>query len=132
MSKQQQGPPPAAPPSYFEAVGGVPPANPYVPPPTGNLYTQQPQGGNAPQMIVTTVVPVGPGSTHMVCPHCHAEIDTAVRTEPGLLAWLSGGLLLLMGCWLGCCLIPCCIPECMSTHHNCPNCKAYLGRFSRF
>ena len=48
-------------------------------------------------IIVTTVVPVGPGVTHMVCPHCHAEIDTAVRTEPGLLAWLSGGLLLLMG-----------------------------------
>ena len=42
MSKQQ-GPPPAAPPSYFEAVGGVPPANPYVPP-AGNPYTQQPQG----------------------------------------------------------------------------------------
>nr|CAG4636191.1 EOG090X06NK [Eubosmina coregoni] len=41
MSKQQ-GPPPAAPPSYFEAVGGVPPANPYVPP-AGNPYTQQPQ-----------------------------------------------------------------------------------------
>lgn len=32
-----------------------------------------------------------------VCPHCHAEIDTAVRSEPGLIAWLSGGLLVLFG-----------------------------------
>jgi len=55
------------------------------------------QTGAGQPIIVTTVVPVGPGVTHMVCPHCHAEIDTAVRTEPGLLAWLSGGLLLLMG-----------------------------------
>nr|CAH0109095.1 unnamed protein product [Daphnia galeata] len=78
MSKQ--GPPPAAPPSYMEAVGGVNPSSPFTP--HQNVTNQQP-------IIVTTVIPV--------CPHCHAEIDTSVRTEPGLIAWLSGGLLVLFG-----------------------------------
>ncbi|GLV33652.1 uncharacterized protein CBL_11462 [Carabus blaptoides fortunei] len=115
------GPPPAAPPSYAQAVGGVPPTSPYVP---THSFTGGPQ-------IVTTVVPVGPQPTHMICPHCHAEIDTSTKTEPGVIAYISGIIICLLGCPLGCCLIPCCIDECMDVHHNCPNCKAYLGRFRR-
>lgn len=116
----KHGPPPAAPPSYAEAVGGVPPSSPFTPPAAPG------------PTIVTTVVPVGPQTTHMVCPSCHAEIDTSVRSEPSLMAWITGGLLVFFGCWLGCCLIPCCIPECMDNHHTCPNCKAYLGRYRHF
>ncbi|KAK7870052.1 hypothetical protein R5R35_012007 [Gryllus longicercus] len=115
-------PPPAAPPSYSQAVGGVPPSSPFIPP------TQSIHGGPT---IVTTVVPVGPQATHMICPYCQAEVDTATRTEPGLIAYLSGIVIAILGCWLGCCLIPCCIPECMDVHHSCPNCKAYLGRYRR-
>lgn len=114
-------PPQSAPPSYAQAVGGVPPANPY----TANI--PQP---SAPQ-IITTVVPVGPQTTHMICPSCHAEINTQTTTSPGLIAYVSGFLIALFGCWLGCCLIPCCIDECMDVHHTCPNCKAYLGRHRR-
>ena len=33
--------------------------------------------------IVTTIIPVGPRPTHMVCPHCHAEILTSTKTTPG-------------------------------------------------
>lgn len=115
------GPPPAAPPSYSQAVGGVPPSSPFTP---GHSLSGGPT-------IVTTVVPVGPQPTHMICPYCHAEIDTATKTEPGLIAYISGVVIALLGCWLGCCLIPCCIDDCMDVHHNCPNCKAYLGRFRR-
>lgn len=114
-------PPPSAPPSYAQAVGGVPPASPYtatVPQPTGPA-------------IITTVVPVGPQTTHMICPSCHSEINTQTTTSPGLIAYVSGFLIALFGCWLGCCLIPCCIDECMDVHHTCPNCKAYLGRHRR-
>lgn len=122
-------PPPSAPPSYAQAVGGVPPSSPYVP--QNAAITQ----------IVTTVVPIGPHPTHMICPSCHAEIDTSVRREPGLIAYVSGFVLALMGyvfrwhaltwhmiinidctnlmifqfissCWIGCCLIPCCVDEC--------------------
>ncbi|XP_044732931.1 LITAF domain-containing protein [Chrysoperla carnea] len=115
------GPPPtAAPPSYAQAVGGVPPSSPF-----------QPHHTVAGPQILTTVVPVGPQPTHMICPHCHAEVDTTTRTEPGVIAYISSVVIALLGCWLGCCLIPCCIDECMDVHHTCPNCKAYLGRFRR-
>lgn len=129
MSKQQAPPPsygfavppPSAPPSYAQAVGGVPPASPFIP----NVPQQ-----NGPT-IITTVVPVGPASTHMICPSCHAEINSQTTTSPGLIAYVSGFLIALFGCWLGCCLIPCCIDECMDVHHTCPHCKAYLGRHRR-
>lgn len=114
-------PPPAAPPSYSEAVGGVPPSSPFV-------QSSQPVPGPT---IVTTVVPVGPGTTHMICPCCHAEIDTATKTEPGLIAYFSGVVIFLLGGWLGCCLIPCCIPECMDVQHTCPHCGTYLGTYRR-
>ncbi|XP_072930513.1 LITAF domain-containing protein [Epargyreus clarus] len=114
-------PPPAAPPSYSQAVGGVGPSSPYTP-----QYT--PSSG--PQ-IVTTVVPVGPQPTHMICPSCHAEIDTETKTKPGLIAMVSGAIIFILGCFCGCCLIPCCIESCMDVHHSCPNCSAYLGRYRR-
>jgi hypothetical protein len=114
-------PPPAAPPSYSEAMGGVAPSAPLTP---GQQITPGPT-------IVTTIIPVGPRSTHMVCPHCHAEILTATKTTPGLIAYISGTLIAVLGCFWGCCLIPCCFDECMDVHHTCPNCKAFLGRFRR-
>ncbi|XP_055686908.1 LITAF domain-containing protein [Lutzomyia longipalpis] len=114
-------PPPSAPPSYAQAVGGVPPVSPFTPQTNTTV----------PTAIVTTVVPIGPHTTHMICPSCHAEINTQTRTEPGPIAYLSGLVIALLGCWLGCCLIPCCIDECMDVHHTCPNCKAYLGRHRR-
>lgn len=78
-------PPPSAPPSYAQAVGGVPPSSPFVP---QNAATTQ---------IVTTVVPIGPHPTHMICPSCHAEIDTRIRREPGLIAYVSGFVIALLG-----------------------------------
>lgn len=114
-------PPPSAPPSYQEAVGGVKPTSPFTPivHPVTNTT------------ILTTVVPIGRSATHMICPSCNAEIETTTRTEPGMIAYLSGFVIALLGCWLGCCLIPCCIDECMDVHHTCPNCKTYLGRNRR-
>uniref|UniRef100_A0A182R1C4 LITAF domain-containing protein n=1 Tax=Anopheles farauti TaxID=69004 RepID=A0A182R1C4_9DIPT len=114
-------PPQSAPPSYAQAVGGVPPSSPFTP--------QQPVLTGA--QIVTTVVPIGPQSTHMICPSCHAEVNTKTTTSPGMIAYVSGFLIGLFGCWLGCCLIPCCIDECMDVHHTCPRCEAYLGRHRR-
>jgi len=115
------GPPPAAPPSYTQAVGGVPPTSPYVP---QHAFVQR-----GPE-ILTTVVPLGPEPTHMICTHCHAEIDSSTRSEPGLVAYVVGALICLV-CPCGCCFIPCCIDKCMDVHHYCPNCNAYLGRYKR-
>nr|XP_045583330.1 uncharacterized protein LOC123746101 isoform X1 [Procambarus clarkii] len=85
----------------------------------------------APTAVVTTVVPLGSQSTHMICPHCHAEVDTATKTSPSMVAWLSGFIICILGCWMGCCLIPCCINDCMNVEHNCPNCQAFLGKYKR-
>ncbi|XP_064092255.1 lipopolysaccharide-induced tumor necrosis factor-alpha factor homolog isoform X3 [Macrobrachium nipponense] len=151
-------PPPYAPPSYSQAVGGVPPQAPFVPIHSGampqpTVYQQLRPGVSviqgvpigatvtptgyatynhaAPTAIVTTVVPLGSQSTHMICPHCHAEIDTATKTSPSMVAWLSGFIICILGCWMGCCLIPCCINECMNVEHNCPNCNSFLGKYKR-
>lgn len=114
--------PPAAPPSYSQAVGGVPPTSPYIP---QHAFVKR-----GPE-ILTTVVPVGPEPTHMICPHCHAEIDSSTKSEPGLVAYVLGALICLV-CPCGCCFIPCCIDKCMDVHHYCPNCDAYLGRYKRW
>ncbi|KAG5679424.1 hypothetical protein PVAND_008991 [Polypedilum vanderplanki] len=114
-------PPPQAPPSYAQAINGVNAAAPLTP--------QQPI--LTAQHIVTTVIPLGPHSTHTICPSCGCEINTKTKTSPGLIAYVSGFLIAVFGCWLGCCLIPCCIDECMDVHHNCPACGSYLGRHRR-
>lgn len=132
-------PPPSAPPSYAQAMGGVPPQAPYYPQQgpspadkgKGYIPVHQGHPQSAPTTIVTTVVPLGGSSTHMVCPHCHHEIDTATKSAPSKIAWLSCLILCLVGCNLGCCFIPFCMDDCMNTEHNCPNCKAYLGQFSK-
>lgn len=43
--------------------------------------------------IVTTVVPVGSQSTHMICPHCHAEIETTTTRKPGIIAYITSAIL---------------------------------------
>lgn len=47
--------------------------------------------------IVTTVVPVGPHPTHMICPSCHAEMDSYTQTKPGLIAYVSGTIICMLG-----------------------------------
>ncbi|KAF7271583.1 LITAF domain-containing protein-like [Rhynchophorus ferrugineus] len=116
------GPPPAAPPSYAQAVGGVPPTAPYIP--TYHLR-KEPE-------ILTTIVPVvGPNPTHMVCPHCGAEIDTSTKSEPSTKAYIASLILCVIGCFWGCCLIPCCMDSCRNVKHKCPNCDSYLGTYKR-
>ncbi|XP_069960521.1 cell death-inducing p53-target protein 1 isoform X3 [Cherax quadricarinatus] len=140
VSAPPSAPPPYAPPSYSQAVGGVPPQAPFIPfhAQTINLHSTTTfydfwnnNEAGAPTAVVTTVVPLGSQSTHMICPHCHAEVDTATKTSPSMVAWLSGFIICILGCWMGCCLIPCCINDCMNVEHNCPNCQAFLGKYKR-
>lgn len=79
----------------FLAVNGVNAAAPLTP--------QQPILTS--QHIVTTVIPLGPHSTHTICPSCGSEINTKTRSSPGLIAYVSGFLIAVFGCWLGCCLV---------------------------
>uniref|UniRef100_A0A336KRY7 CSON002283 protein n=1 Tax=Culicoides sonorensis TaxID=179676 RepID=A0A336KRY7_CULSO len=123
--------PNAPPPTYEQATGAAIPGQAYYVPPSGAAPGPIPGQPVVTQQIVTHVVTIGPHSTHMICPSCHGDINSKVRSSPGLIAWVSGFLIALFGCWFGCCLIPCCIDECMDVHHYCPNCNAYLGRHGR-
>lgn len=123
QANDHYGPPMSAPPSYSQAVGGVPPVSPYTQYYKSNMVNSTP--------IVTTVVPVGPNATHMICPNCHAEVETSIRKEPGLIAYITGAVIALLGGIWGCCLIPCCIDSCLDVHHTCPNCENYIGRYRR-
>ncbi|XP_045112674.1 lipopolysaccharide-induced tumor necrosis factor-alpha factor homolog isoform X1 [Portunus trituberculatus] len=144
-------PPPYAPPSYSQAVGGVPPQAPFTPLQGRNTagvshvtvhlgsgpyvfaprYLQSQESAGAPTTVVTTVVPLGSQSTHMICPHCRAEVDTTTKTSPSVVAWLSGFIICILGCWMGCCLIPCCLNDCMDVEHSCPHCNSFLGKYKR-
>ena len=53
--------------------------------------------GGMPNTIITTIVPVGPASTHTNCPHCHAEINTTVVSTPSIWAYVSGAAIALIG-----------------------------------
>jgi len=60
------------------------------------------------------------------CPFCSTQMVTSIKKEPGLLAWLSCGILALMGCVFGCCLIPFCLDPCQDTEHYCSNCHRLI------
>lgn len=66
-----------------------------------------------------------------ICPYCQYEISSATQSTPGLIAYISGAVIALLGCFWGCCLIPCCFDECMDVRHTCPNCRSYLGQYRR-
>lgn len=101
----------------------------YPPPPMGQ-HTGQ-----------TTVVVTQPVVVHaatyrgvpvsVTCPHCRAQVVTAISYSSGLLAWLICLGLVLLGCWLGCCLIPFCIDDLKDATHSCPNCRQVLGHYRR-
>lgn len=93
-TNQYDGPPPCAPPSYSQVVGGVYPNYPsgsYMP----SAYIPPNRPGEPP--LVTTVVPLGSNSTRMICPHCGFQISTVTKTQPGLMAYISGALIALLG-----------------------------------
>ncbi|XP_050542979.1 LITAF domain-containing protein-like [Daktulosphaira vitifoliae] len=100
----------------------VPPASPFTP---------QPEFIKAPHELITTVVPLGPHSTRMVCYNCRQEITTNTTYKPSASAYKCSGLCCLFGCFWGPCLIPFCKDSFMNVEHRCPKCKTFLGQFVR-
>ncbi|KAG8311788.1 hypothetical protein J6590_037399 [Homalodisca vitripennis] len=65
-----------------------------------NFYKEVKQHGpvrHVGPVIVTTVVPVSSQPTHMICPHCYSEITTTTKTEPGIIAYISGIIIAAIG-----------------------------------
>uniref|UniRef100_A0A0B6ZZV9 LITAF domain-containing protein n=1 Tax=Arion vulgaris TaxID=1028688 RepID=A0A0B6ZZV9_9EUPU len=106
---------------------------PYMTQPYG---VQQGAYGNASTIVVSQPsvsviqtfreVPV-----RMRCPHCSADVVTAIEYETGTFAWVICMLLFVFGCFLFCCLLPFCVDGCKDVVHKCPNCHQQIGRFSR-
>ncbi|KAI6235953.1 Lipopolysaccharide-induced tumor necrosis factor-alpha factor-like protein [Aphelenchoides besseyi] len=79
---------------------------------------------------VVVSVQMGPYPAAMQCPFCRLQIVTDVVNRAGLLTWLICCGLALVGCWPFC-LIPFCLTRCQDVIHLCPNCKQFLGKYSR-
>ncbi len=59
---------------------------------------------------------------------CNRPVDSKVTYESGSGAYLSGGLIALVGLWMGCCLIPCMVDDCKDAVHNCSACGSSIGK----
>ncbi|XP_076814014.1 lipopolysaccharide-induced tumor necrosis factor-alpha factor homolog [Clavelina lepadiformis] len=127
QSMQMGNPYPAGPQAQYNTAneygipkqGAVPP-----PPPPGYVSTAPGPMGNA--TVIVTQQPrriFSKFPTNTVCPHCNATVITRPRAEVGTVTWAAAGILILLGCWLGCCIIPFCIDECKDIFHDCPNCQ---------
>jgi lipopolysaccharide-induced tumor necrosis factor-alpha factor len=84
-------------------------------------------------VVIARPVMMGLGEypVQTTCGHCHASVTTSTMYETGTLTWLVAGILILVGCWLGCCLIPFCVDGCKDVIHSCPNCHQIIGRYKR-
>ncbi|KAG5675422.1 hypothetical protein PVAND_005328 [Polypedilum vanderplanki] len=73
-------------------------------------------------------VSVGPQSTRLTCPSCHAVINSRVEHEASTKTHIIALVLcLLTGCL---CCIPYCVDSCKNANHYCPNCQSFLGSYN--
>ncbi|KAI6220372.1 Lipopolysaccharide-induced tumor necrosis factor-alpha factor-like protein [Aphelenchoides fujianensis] len=112
--------PSEAPPSYSQLANI---------PPTVHYSTDQRN------VHVVVSVQMGPYPASLQCPHCHVHVVTDVVNRAGLLTWLICCGLALIGCWPFC-FAPFCISKCQAMQlqdvmHFCPNCRNFLGKYSR-
>uniref|UniRef100_A0A915DCM2 LITAF domain-containing protein n=1 Tax=Ditylenchus dipsaci TaxID=166011 RepID=A0A915DCM2_9BILA len=73
---------------------------------------------------MATVMPFGRQSARLRCPQCNANVLTATKEKPGIMAWVFC-VLLVNACL---CCVPFCCKHCLDTEHYCPNCYCYLGK----
>uniref|UniRef100_A0A1B0FLU0 LITAF domain-containing protein n=1 Tax=Glossina morsitans morsitans TaxID=37546 RepID=A0A1B0FLU0_GLOMM len=134
----------AQPPPYSETRPGFTPASYYQGPPPQQLNPSHPplyppmsqpqpyqSSPGQPTIIVQTtaaptMVVLGNGPTHMICPSCRADIVTTVQHTPNFRTHCWAALLCLFVCW-PCVCVPYCMDSCQSAHHICPNCNAQIG-----
>jgi len=135
-------PPQGYPPQYVHQPNS---AYPPPPPPPSYQYAQPyPQSPPHPQSMpppvyqpqqTTYVVAVQPNQAWglfpqaCLCQFCGREVISAVRSEPGIAAWVSCGIMCIVGLW-PCCLYPFCIDSCNDKYHVCPECNRIMGKYN--
>jgi len=119
-------------PGLYPAIPGQYPAPPGQGPPMqapGYVQGAAPMQQPAQQIVIVQGnINYGKHPMTMTCPHCQSQIQTSIRSEPGPMAWIIGGVLCFFGFWC-CACIPCCIDDLNQVEHKCPNCNAFLGRY---
>ncbi|XP_071446543.1 lipopolysaccharide-induced tumor necrosis factor-alpha factor homolog isoform X2 [Hetaerina americana] len=117
----QTQPPPYAPPA--------PQAYPEpAPQPYGFTANPPPTTSTVTVIQVPTGTILGPMSTCVTCPSCHAVVHTRVDHEPSSRTHMFAVLLCIFGLW-PCCLFPYCMDSCQNSMHYCPACGSYLGSY---
>lgn len=127
MYEPDKGYPPSAPTYPQPGFGGA-----YPPPPPYGYGGAQPTVVMAPAtttVVLTTSFADTPAAC--TCPACRQNVVTRIEYNIGLLVWLIFGILILVGCWLGCCLIPFCVDSCKDVDHYCPNCNHHISKYKR-
>ncbi|KAG6448058.1 hypothetical protein O3G_MSEX005316, partial [Manduca sexta] len=76
------------------------------------------------------IAPVGPKSTNIVCPSCHATVMTKVEHKSTTKTHIIALFLCLFLCW-PCVCVPYCMDSCQNANHYCPNCNSYLGTYEQ-
>ncbi|RZF49105.1 hypothetical protein LSTR_LSTR008391 [Laodelphax striatellus] len=106
-----------------------------TPPPTYDEAMKFAKPGSAPhpsqaqpQVQVVLEQTFSPFPQRMICPSCHAEVETRVKYRPNT----NTHLIALLLCFLfwPCALYPYCIDTCQDAMHYCSSCGAYLGTYT--
>ncbi|KAJ8714047.1 hypothetical protein PYW08_007667 [Mythimna loreyi] len=121
------------PPPSYDATFNVPP----VPSPTvtNQPITHQPATNQPPSQTVVLHIPLKHAPTLFNCPKCDERIITTVTYTSTNKTHMLAGFICGITCWCCiCCLaaIPYLTKVFKEAQHNCPNCKTFLGSYSKF
>ena len=68
------------------------------------------------------------GSQITICPICQKYVQSLVDYQVGTGSILTGGLIALIGGWLGCFILSCVFEDCKDAIHYCPACGMEVGK----
>ncbi|XP_047034625.1 lipopolysaccharide-induced tumor necrosis factor-alpha factor homolog [Helicoverpa zea] len=74
---------------------------------------------------------VGSEPVGMRCPYCYEDVMTKAHYRNTRLTHTIAVILGIFFWWLCCCLIPYFVKRWKNVEHYCPNCRRYLGMYSR-
>jgi lipopolysaccharide-induced tumor necrosis factor-alpha factor len=85
-----------------------------------------PVANGAPVPIRITTIIDSRRPVRVICPNCHADVQTRTIRQVGGVTHLTALGLCFIGCW-PCAWVPYCSDECLDTSHVCPHCDEIIG-----
>ncbi|CAG4925551.1 unnamed protein product [Colias eurytheme] len=95
-----------------------------------NNYQQIGNSANE-EGIEMDLLQVGSEPVGMHCPYCHEEIMTKANYRNSSTTHLIAIILGILFWWLCCCILPYLFKRWKNVEHYCPNCRRFLGVFTR-